>query len=816
MTDKLYDVMNWADVEEIVYSESDRPKDILGLKRCAEGLKAQVFLPTARRVFLYLDGQPEGYEMELADEEGFFALLLPMAPAWEKQLPGYHFGVYYQGEQELRLEDPYRFDSGFEAEDLARFAKGIHYEIYEKLGAHPCERAGVAGVSFAVWAPTALRVSVVGDFNLWDGRRHMMQRLGDSGIFELFIPGVEEGSLYKFELKNHHGDAFLKIDPYAFGFELRPANASVVRQLDYTWSDGLWMQSRSLNHDRAMSVYEVHLGSFERKRALLTESGEEVPGSEFYSYRELAPMLADYVLRQGFTHVELLPVMEHPLDASWGYQVTGYYAPTSRFGAPADFKYFVDYLHLRGIGVIIDWVPAHFPRDSWGMAQYDGSCLYEHADPRQGAHPHWGTLIYNYGRPQVSNFLLANALYWAREYHVDGIRVDAVASMLYLDYGKNDGEWVANQYGGKENLEAIEFFKHLNSICKKLCPGLMMIAEESTAWPKVSAPVEEGGLGFDYKWNMGWMNDFLSYMRCDPYFRKHNYGALTFSMMYQYSENFVLVFSHDEVVHGKGSMLGKMPGESFEEKAENLRAAYGFFMGHPGKKLMFMGQDFAQYSEWSEARGIEWPLLEYPVHAGVQAYVRELNRLYTTHPAMYALDERPEGFHWINCTYSEQSIVAFLRQTEKPEETLLVLANFDTMEHRDFRFGLPFDCEVKALLSSDEKKFGGKGLVRKVGRRAEALPWDEQPYSAAFRLAPMSTVIYQLMPKETSKPKESAEKSKSEKSVETPKSKKPVKKTTAETKRKAAAEKKAGIKAEKQTAARPKSGDKMTRRKKDE
>lgn len=464
-----------------------------------------------------------------------------------------------------------------------------------------------------------MRVSVVGDFNLWDGRRHQMRKLGegDASVFELFIPGLKPGCLYKYEVKTRAGEPMLKCDPYANYAELRPNNASIVWDIgNYQWKDQEWMKKRAASDtkDKPFNIYEVHLGSWIRKAFAEDENGNVIAGSEFYNYRELAVKLADYVKNMGYTHVELMPVMEHPLDASWGYQVTGYYAPTSRYGTPDDFMYFMDYMHENGIGVILDWVPAHFPRDAYGMACFDGTCVYEHADPRQGSHPHWGTLIYNYGRPGVSNFLIANALFWAEKYHADGIRMDAVASMLYLDYGKNDGEWVANMYGGNENLEAVEFLKHLNSVFKGRKDGAVLIAEESTAWPMITGNPKDGGLGFDYKWNMGWMNDFTNYMRCDPYFRKNNYGGLTFSMLYAYSENFVLVFSHDEVVHGKGSMMGKMPGETLEKKAENLRAAYGFMMSHPGKKLLFMGQDFGQIDEWNENASLEWELLQYPLH----------------------------------------------------------------------------------------------------------------------------------------------------------------------------------------------------------
>ena len=631
MEKTLYDMMDWAGIEELVYSEASDPHRLLGAHETEHGVLVQVFIPTAEKVQVNWGGKQ--YEMELADEAGFFAVLIP-----EKKISAYTLTVTYDNETVQEIRDPYAYGQQIPEEKLKEFAAGVCYDIYETLGAHAKTIDGVEGVLFAVWAPCAMRVSVVGDFNLWDGRRHQMQKLGDSGVFELFIPGLGKGTIYKYEVKTRSGDAMLKADPYGTYTEMRPNNASVVWDVNgYDWSDKIWMENREKTQgkDKPMSIYEVHLGSWIRKPLEEDEDGDPVAGSEFYNYRELAVRLAEYVREMGYTHVELLPVMEHPLDASWGYQVTGYYAPTSRYGTPEDFQYFMDYMHEHGIGVILDWVPAHFPKDLVGLACFDGTHVYEHADPRQGEHPHWGTLIYNYGRPQVSNFLIANALYWAEKFHADGIRMDAVASMLYLDYGKQDGEWVPNIYGGNENLEAVEFLKHLNSIFKKKHPGAVLIAEESTAWPQVTGDVKEGSLGFDYKWNMGWMNDFLGYMQYDPYFRCHHYGELTFSMLYAYSEDFVLVFSHDEVVHGKGSMAGKMPGETLEAKYSNLRAAYGYMMTHPGKKLLFMGQDFGQMSEWNENESLPWDLLKYDKHSQTKAYVKALNELYYNTPALY-------------------------------------------------------------------------------------------------------------------------------------------------------------------------------------
>ena len=742
MEQKLYDLMDWAGIEELVYSEASNPHAMLGPHLTEDGLLIQALVPTAAEISVKISSTGKKYPMELADEAGFFAALIP-----RKSKTPYTLEVTYDNGVTEELYDPYSFAPQYREEDLKKFAAGIHYTIYEKMGAHPMTIDGVSGVYFSVWAPCAMRVSVVGDFNLWDGRRHQMRRLGegDGSVFELFIPGLYEGEIYKYEIKTRAGEPMLKADPYANYAELRPNNASIVWDIDkYKWNDKSWMAQRAKTDtkDKPMNIYEVHLGSWIRKETVKDETGQDLVGSEFYNYRELAPRLAEYVKDMGYTHVELMPVMEHPLDESWGYQVTGYYAPTSRYGAPEDFMYFMDYMHGQGIGVILDWVPAHFPRDAYGMAVFDGTCVYEHMDPRKGSHPHWGTLIYNYGRPGVSNFLIANALFWADKYHADGIRMDAVASMLYLDYGKNDGEWVPNIYGGNENLEAMEFLKHLNSVFKGRKDGTVIIAEESTAWPMITGDPKEGGLGFNYKWNMGWMNDFTNYMRCDPLFRKNNYGELTFSMLYAYSEDFVLVFSHDEVVHGKGSMIGKMPGETLEKKAENLRAAYAFMMGHPGKKLLFMGQEYAQTAEWNEGASLEWELLDYPVHKNMQDYVKALNRLYREHPALYEMDYDPDGFEWINCSYQNESMIIFLRKSRKSEETLLFICNFDNMEHEKFRVGVPFHGKYKEIFNTDAKDFGGEGRVNGRVKTSRKLEWDEKDDSIEVYIPPMSVSIY--------------------------------------------------------------------------
>ena len=727
--------MDWAEIEAVVYSEENHPRDILGPRVTEDGILIQAFFPGATRAAVHTIRDGKQTEMVCEDEAGFFAVLLP-----GKKIPSYTL-IYWDGDgNQMEHYDPYAYPMQFTEQEQKQFENGICYSIYEKLGAHPVKIDGVSGVYFAVWAPNAIRVSVVGNFNNWDGRAYQMNLL-ESGIYELFIPGVRAGDIYKYEIKAKGGLTYLKSDPYANAAQLRPNNASVVVDLGkYAWQDENWMKKRGVTQgDKApISVYEVHLGSWKKPD----------DGREFYNYREIAPMLASYVKELGYTHVELMPVMEHPLDESWGYQVTGYYAPTARYGTPDDFRYFMDTMHQNDIGVILDWVPAHFPRDTFGLSAFDGTCLYEHFDPRQGSHPHWGTLIYNYGRPEVKNFLIANALFWAKEYHADGIRMDAVASMLYLDYGKQDGEWVANIYGGNENLEAIEFLKHLNSIFKKEFPDALLIAEESTAWPKVTGDLDDEGLGFDYKWNMGWMNDFLDYMQCDPYFRHDHYGELTFSMLYAYSEKFVLVFSHDEVVHGKGSMAGKMPGDTQEKKFANLRTAYGFMMGHPGKKLLFMGQDFGQMDEWNEKESLEWGLLKYDIHSQMRDYVKALNHLYRTQPALYKMDYEPEGFEWINCTYNDENIVIFERKTDKPEETLLFVCNFVSVEHEKFRLGVPFAGKYKEILNSDAKQFGGSGMVNPRVKMSKKEEWDARENSIVINLAPMSVAVFSCTPYE--------------------------------------------------------------------
>ena len=733
MKDKLYKLMDWREIEAIVYSEEDNPHRLLGPHTAGSSTLLQTFQPGAEQVTVVIPETGKEVAMELADEAGYFAALIP-----GKKIGDYTLKVDYPDGRHEEIIDPYRFGPVITKKDTALFAAGTHYEAYKILGAHICSVEGVKGVHFAVWAPNAVRVSVAGDFNNWDGRVHQMRRLWDSGIFEIFIPGDLEGQNYKYELKARGGLTYLKADPYAFGQQLRPDTASVIRDISgFFWEDEDWIARREKTDytKEPVSVYELYLGSFCKPET----------GRTYCNYRELAPKIIEYVKEMGYTHIELMPVMEHPFDGSWGYQVIGYYAPTARYGTPEDFMFFMNEMHKAGIGVILDWVPAHFPRDTYGLSAFDGTCLYEHQDPRQGAHPHWGTLIYNYGRPQVCNYLIANALFWIEQYHADGIRMDAVASMLYLDYGKNDGEWVANIYGGNQNLEAMEFLKHVNSMIHKRGKGALSIAEESTAWPKVTGSLDDDGLGFDMKWNMGWMNDFLSYIKQDPYFRSGCHNELTFSMVYAYSEHFMLVLSHDEVVHGKASMLGKMPGTR-EEQFENLKASYGFMMCHPGKKLLFMGQDIGEYDEWNEDRGIEWELLNEPDHKGLNEFVKELNSLYRNQPALYRKDTSWDGFEWVNCINANDCILSFVRKADKPEQMLLVVMNFANVERKNYQVGVPLNGKYKEILNSDAKVFGGEGRVHSRMKPALEEPFDGKDYSIKMTQAPLSISIFSYQP----------------------------------------------------------------------
>ena len=639
--------------------------------------------------------------------------------------------------------------------DQYLFGQGTHYDIYKKLGAHLATNEGKKGVYFAVWAPHAAQVHVVGDFNEWEEREaYEMTRVGEIGIYEIFIEGIGVGELYKFLITTSDGRKLYKADPYGNQAEFRPGTASRVTDISHLkWTDARWLKARGKQNvdEIPMAIYEVHPGSW-RKHPVT----EEDPDG-FYNYREFAHELTEYVKDMGYTHVELMGIAEHPFDGSWGYQVIGYYAPTARYGTPEDFQYMVNYFHKNGIGVILDWVPAHFPKDAAGLADFDGQALYEYADPRKGEHPDWGTKVFDYAKNEVKNFLIANALYWVEQFHIDGLRVDAVASMLYLDYGRSAGNWVPNIYGENKNLEAIEFFKHLNTVVTGRNHGTMIIAEESTAWPQVTGRPEDGGLGFTMKWNMGWMHDFLDYMKLDPYFRSYNHNKMTFSMTYAFSEKYVLVLSHDEVVHMKGSMINKMPGE-YDDKFANLKAGYSFMMGHPGKKLLFMGQDFAQFREWSEARELDWYLLAEEKHVQMKEYVKELLHLYQGSPALYETDDNWEGFEWVNADDSDRSIFSFIRHSKDGKNNLLFVVNFTPVERPEYRVGVPQSGSYKLVLNSDEARFGGNGEKRASSYRSKKGVCDNKPYSIGYSLPAYGVAVFQYEKKDETAKKTTARK----------------------------------------------------------
>ena len=662
-------------------------------------------------------------------EEGLFEAIVED----EEKLFSYRLDIG-MADHSYEIEDPYTFDPLIDDFQLQLWGEGNFYDAYELLGSHTKEINGVAGTHFVVSAPSAMRVSVIGSFNDWDGRRHPMRKYHDQGLWELFIPRVKEGDQYKFEIKSHNQDLpFKKADPYGTFCELRPATASIIYDLDhYEWNDAEWMHQRAGKqaYDAPVSVYEVHFGSWRRKGS---------DGQEYLSYRDMADQLVPYVKEMGFTHIEAMPLAEHPYDPSWGYQVTGYFAPTSRFGNPDDFRYFVDTCHQHGIGVLMDWVPAHFTKDEHGLRRFDGTALYEHEDPRQGEHRDWGTLIFNYGRTEVQNFLLSNALYWLDEFHIDGLRVDAVASMVYLDYSREEGEWIPNRYGGKENLEAIEFLKKFNDVAHERHPGIITAAEESTSFPAVSRPTSEGGLGFDYKWNMGWMNDTLDYIEKDPIYRKYHQDQLTFSLIYAFSENFMLPFSHDEVVHMKQSMLSKMPGDDWQKFA-NLRLLYTYMYGHPGKKLLFMGGEFGQWDEWSESKSLDWHLLEHEPHEKLQAMLKDLNALYQNEPAFHQVDYSWEGFEWIDMNDADNSILSFLRYSKEKQEHLVYLLNFTPTVHKQRVFGVPRAGTYEVLFNSDSEFYGGSNVGPKMVTANDG-EMHNQPAHLHIDLPPLAGVI---------------------------------------------------------------------------
>ena len=710
------------DLEKIIHARHHDPFAVLGKHQQRDQTVVRAYIPYASEVSI---AEGEHAMQRIANSDIF---------EWSGSagaLPEHYRLIWRDREQREHIaHDPYAFPPQLSDFDLQLFGEGRHWHIYRILGAHVHEADGIAGVLFAVWAPNAERVSVVGDFNNWDGRCHPMRVRGGSGVWELFIPDLAPGCLYKFEIRNRHtGNLHVKSDPYGQQFELRPSTASIITpQCNYQWQDEEWLKRRSV-HDwqhAPMSIYEVHLGSWQRG-----------PEGELLNYRELAHRLVEHAGTMGFSHIELLPITEHPYDPSWGYQSTGYFSPTSRYGTPDDFRYFIDYCHQHNIGVLLDWVPAHFPKDAFGLARFDGTPLYEHEDPRRGEHLDWSTLIYNFGRNEVRNFLLGSAMCWLEEFHIDGLRVDAVASMLYLDYSRTD--WIPNEYGGRENLEAIAFLRELNTVVHQNHPGALMMAEESTSWPQVSRPVHVGGLGFDLKWNMGWMNDTLSYIANEPIHRKYHHDKLTFSMLYAFTENFLLPFSHDEVVHGKQSMLNKMPGDEWQKFA-NLRALYGYMFTHPGKKLMFMGCEFAQGLEWNSAQILDWYVLDYAYHQGVKNLVSDLNRIYHNTPALYRYEFDWQGFQWVDCHDSDQSVLSFLRQAD--DEFVLVVVNFTPVPRYNYRLGVPQAGLYQEILNTDASLYGGSNTGNGANwPQAEELPWMNQPWSISLTLPPLATIV---------------------------------------------------------------------------
>jgi 1,4-alpha-glucan branching enzyme len=720
----------------IVAGTSDDPFAVLGRHAATlhgrPAVTIRTFQPSADAVDLVT---PDALvRMEKSHSEGLFEATVALGATSASEL-AYRLRVH-EGTRTRDILDPYQFGEVLTDYDLHLFSEGTHFHAWEKLGSHRLTIGGITGVHFAVWAPNAQRVSVVGDFNRWDGRVHPMRRLVPSGVWEIFIPDLPDGLCYKYEVRTRDGHLLNKADPYGRRFEVPPNTASIIwHDGTYQWGDGEWMRDRMSFHgwySRPMSVYEVHLGSWRR----VTEEG-----GRYLTYRELADELVAYVREMGFTHIELMPVMEHPYSGSWGYQVSGFFAPTSRFGTPDDFRYFVDRCHQYGLGVILDWVPGHFPKDQHGLAWFDGTALYEHEDPRKGEHRDWGTLIFNYGRNEVRTFLMSNALYWLKEFHVDGLRVDAVASMLYLDYSREAGDWVPNQYGGRENLEAVAFLQHLNTETHGRVPGTITIAEESTSWPAVSRPTYVGGLGFTFKWNMGWMHDMLEYMRQDPVHRRWHHGKITFSMLYAFTENFVLPFSHDEVVHGKGSMLNKMPGDRWQKHA-NLRALYGYMFAHPGKKLMFMGSEFGQSREWNYDTSLDWHLLEYREHAGLKRWIQDLNHVYQRERSLHECDFDGAGFSWIDCNDNENSIISLIRRARNPQDFTVTVVNLTPVPRQAYRFGVPEGGWYRELLNSDGDLYAGSNMGNAGGVMADDTPSHGFAHSLTVVVPPLGFVMF--------------------------------------------------------------------------
>jgi len=731
------------DIERLVRGRLSDPFHLLGprwsVQAGSRSLCIRVFRPGAVEAGVIWNDTGKHYSAKQIHPAGLFEAILPADLAHRREVEAvaptsYKLRIHFPGDAVVETFDPYAFPPLLTDYDLYLSGEGTHYQNYEKLGAHVREMEGVRGVHFGVWAPNARRVSVVGDFNAWDGRVHPMRSRGASGVWEIFLPSLDEGALYKFEILARDGKYLgLKSDPYGFAAEMRPKSASVVYDIDqYRWNDAAWLEARTARDwlHAPMSIYEVHAGAWRRK----PENGDR-----WLTYRELADELVPYVKRMGYTHIELMPIMEHPLDASWGYQTVGYFSVTSRFGSPVDFMYFVDRCHQENLGVILDWTPAHFPRDAHGLAFFDGTHLYEHADPRRGAHPDWGTLVFNYGRNEVQNYLTSNALFWVDKYHVDGLRVDAVASMLYLDYSRKPGEWIPNPFGGRENLEAIAFLKRLNEILHTRHPGALTIAEESTSWPAVSRPTYLGGLGFDLKWNMGWMNDTLTYFMLDPLHRQYHHNELTFSMIYAFTENFILPLSHDEVVHGKRSLLEKMPGDNWQKFA-NLRLLFGYMYAHPGKKLLFMGAELAQRNEFSEVGSLEWALENSPPHRGVQRLVTDLNLLHTSERALHEVDFEWPGFEWIEPNDAAASVLALIRRGRNPEDFVVAVCNFTPVIRENYRVGVPNPGFYREILNTDSSHYEGTGTGNSGGVLAEPIPWNNRPYSLKLKLPPLAAV----------------------------------------------------------------------------
>lgn len=734
-------ILSKTDLDSITQVSSKQPHAILGMHPCAVGRKSglvvRAYLDDAKSCEVVDIKKPEGkrYPLERLTEDGFFEGFIS-----RKAVFGYRLRVERYNGEVREFYDPYSFLPGISEEDVYLFNEGNLHRAYKTMGAHVRNLNGTGGVSFAVWAPHATRVSLVGDFNHWNGRYHPMRSLGASGIWELFVPGLEAGAKYKFEIGTEHGQGypFLKTDPYGACFESPPHNASIVCNVDtYEWNDADWIQQRESTDwmTAPISIYEMHVGSWKR---VVEDANRPL------SYRELAVELVEYLREMRYTHVQFMPLAEYPYEGSWGYQVTGFFAPTHRFGTPEDFMFLVDTLHQNGFGVIMDWVPAHFPTDSFALGQFDGTALYEHADPRQGFHQDWGTYIFNYGRKEVCTFLIASALAWCDRYHIDGLRVDAVASMLYLDYSREEGQWIPNQHGGRENIDAIEFLRRTNELVHSYYPGTLMIAEESTAFPGITKPTSEGGVGFDLKWNMGWMHDTLHYFQTDPVFRKYEHHQLTFGMLYQYTEKFTQVFSHDEVVHGKGSLLTKMHGCQITDKARQLRLLFALMWMWPGKKTLFMGSDFGQSAEWAYNRSLDWHLLQYMDHEGVQKTVCDLNGLYRTVPGLAAGDHRPEGFEWINHTYADESILAFLRRGDEETDTLVAVGNFTPVLRENFRIGVPYGGFWQEIINTDAKAYGGYGYGNFGGVHSDEIEWDGRPYSVQLTLPPLAMCVFRF------------------------------------------------------------------------